>query len=242
MKAFTKVAPYYEQLMASVPYRMWLGFLQLIWTKLEVEPQEILEVACGTGKMCRMLAKDGYNVVGVDVSQEMVEEARRLACNARLDIEYFVQDAAELELPHRFDAAFSFFDSLNNIVELDRFREAIRRIRLHLKPGAPFLFDVNTAYAFEHKMFDQSSMKPSDKLRYRWVSSWDSDSALCTIEMDFWNRSEHFHETHIQRAYTEEEIRQAMRDAGFARVQLYNAYSLEPPRKNSDRIHILGIA
>lgn len=181
-------------------------------------------------------------MVGVDISPDMIEEARRLASKARLDIEYFVQDAAEMQLARNFDAAFSFFDSLNNILEFSRFRDALLKIRKHLKPGAPLLFDLNTAYAFEHKMFDQSAMKPSDKLKYKWVSTWDTQSALCTIQMDFWNDLEHFQETHVQRAYTEHEIRQAMEDAGFVRVQLFHAYSLEPPRKNSDRIHVLGIA
>jgi SAM-dependent methyltransferase len=242
MDAFTKIAPYYEHLMQGVPYSMWLSYLRLIWTKLEVEPKSVLEVACGTGKLCRMLAAEGIRVTGVDASAAMIEVAKSIAIERKLEIAFHVQDAAELDLDEDFDAAISFFDSLNNILDLERFRSALASVCKSLYPGAPFLFDLNTAYAFEKNMFDQSNMKRSEELRYNWVGSWNAKSRTCTIEMDFWKGNEHFHETHVQRAYSDDEVRQAMSDAGFIRVQQYDAYTLNPPKKTSDRIHVIGIA
>jgi ubiquinone/menaquinone biosynthesis C-methylase UbiE len=241
-KAFTEVAPHYESLMANVPYGMWVAYIRLIWSALELKPANVLEVACGTGKVSRMLAEEGFNMTGVDISEEMIEEAKRLRNEAGLSIDFFVSDVCEMRLGKEFDCAFSFFDSLNNILEYDKFIAALTRVREHLKMGGCFLFDLNTAYAFEMRMFDQKETDKHAKVRYRWISHWDRDNKICRIDMEFWTNKEKFAETHWQKAYTNEEIFEAMQKAGFQRVRIYDAYSLNPPRAKSDRVHVLGIA
>jgi ubiquinone/menaquinone biosynthesis C-methylase UbiE len=239
--AFKKIAPYYEIVMKSVPYRMWVRYLQEAWRRCGRKPGRVLEVCCGTGKLCRLLAREGYYVVGVDYSKEMIQEARRLAREEGLEIAYYVQDVARLRLPEHFDAAFCFFDSLNNITKFTDFRRALQRVRCHLLPGAPFLFDLNTAYAFSEKMFDQEDLSPSSKVRYQWRSHWDPASRLCRVDMDFWVGEESFREVHLQRAYTIEEIEEAMREAGYEGIQIFHAYTFVPPHNKSDRIHVLGL-
>jgi hypothetical protein len=90
-------------------------------------------------------------------------------------------------------------------------------------------------------MFDQQELRTNAPLRYKWLSDWNPDSRLCAIDMQFWTGSESFVESHVQRAYSEQEIRDCMETAGFSRVQLFDAYSLEPSHSRSDRIHVLGI-
>lgn len=240
-KAFTEVAPHYECLMANVPYGMWVAYLRLIWSALDLKPTNALEVACGTGKISRMLAEEGLHMTGVDISEEMIEEAKKLCNEAGLSIDFFVSDVCEMSLGKKFDCAFSFFDSLNNILEYDKFIAALTRVREHLKMGGCFLFDLNTAYAFEMRMFDQKETDKHAKVRYRWISHWDRDNKICRIDMEFWTNKERFAETHWQKAYTNEEIFEAMEKAGFKRVRIYDAYSLNPPRAKSDRVHVLGI-
>ncbi len=226
--------------MAEVPYDMWVSYLRLIWASRGLQPVEVLEIACGTGRLCRMLAADGLAMTGVDLSRQMIEQANALGSPGGA-IAYHVQDAAELSLDKEFDAAFSFFDSLNNILEFSRFASAVSRAHDHLRPTGVFLFDLNTAYAFEKKMFDMSDMKKTAKVRYDWHSEWDSSSRICEITMDFWTESEAFREVHTQRAFSLSEIQVAMDDAGFGEVQIFDAYTMNPPRKNSDRIHVMGV-
>lgn len=240
MDSFNRVAPHYETLMAEVPYSMWTGYLRLIWASRGLQPADVLEIACGTGRICRMLAADGLTMTGIDISPAMIAEALALG-SPGAPIEYHVQDAAELSVPKAFDAAFSFFDSLNNILEFPRFASAVSRAFDHLRPTGVFLFDLNTAYAFEKRMFDLSDMKKTSKVRYDWRSDWDPVSRICEITMDFWTDTESFREVHVQRAYSLQEIEVAMDDAGFSEVQIYDAYTLNPPRKNSDRIHVMGV-
>lgn len=240
--SFTRIAPYYDALMESVPYGIWLSYLKLAWAFVEVSPRKILEVCCGTGRLCRMLAKEGYLVTGVDKSPEMISQAKEATRQEGLHIRYEVQDVSEMNLHDRFDAAFAFFDSLNNILDYQQFTRGLARVRVHLEPKMPFLFDLNTAYAFEKKMFDQQCLSHSAKVRYKWRSRWDEETHLCEISMRFWIGEEHFEETHVQRAYSIEEIYDAMDAAGFHSVSIFDAYTLSPPKKTSDRIHVLGLA
>lgn len=241
MESFGPIAPYYDELMASVPYRMWVGYYLLLLSQQDVHTRKILDVCCGTGTMAEMLQREGYELTGIDLSPAMIEAARAKAEKKKLPIRYECMDAADFELGATYGAALSFFDSLNNIVEPDRFQSALSRVADHLEPGGSFIFDLNTAYAFEEKMFTQKRMHPNAKLRYDWVGEWDAATRLITVHMKFWYGGEEFEETHVQRAYDEDEVRAMLDKAGFVEVRAYNSYTLDRLRRRSDRAHYAAI-
>ena len=235
--SFASIAPYYDRLMHKVQYGMWAGYYRLLLAQIGHEPQTLLDVCCGTGSVAELLAKEGFQVTGFDISEPMVEEARRKSDAA----EYVVADAAELDLGKKFDAAYSFFDSLNYITEPERLRAAVKRVGEHLEPGGSFIFDVNTAYAFEQRMFDQEDLSKGSPLKYTWRGSYDRKTRIITIDMDFWAGDEAFKEQHLQRAYSDEELRDYLSDARMEVVRVYDSYTLDPPRERSDRLHYLAV-
>ena len=241
MSSFTHVAEYYDDLMEGVPYPMWITYLELLWTKLDVQPSTVLEVCCGTGTLSRRLARKGLQMTGVDISSHMIEIARKKAEDEDLNIHFSCQDASVFELPWQFDAAFSFFDSLNYLTNPLDCESAILQTAKHLRPGAPFIFDLNTAYAFEQKMFDQSEGRPNKKVRYNWIGSYDKATRICRVEMDFWTDEGDFHEVHIQRAHAPDEVVSWMKSAGYGQIAVYDAYSLDRPKAKSDRLHFVGV-
>lgn len=226
--------------MVGVPYTMWVGYLKLLWANFDVKPKEVLEVCCGTGKLCRLLALENYEPTGVDISQSMIDAGRKLAKKKGLDIRLYCQDAAEMKLDKEFDAAFSFFDSLNYVSDPARCASAIRKTAVHLRAGGLFAFDVNTPYAFEQGMFDQEDVRPQTKVRYSWKGEWDNSAKICTVRMNFWVGERAFEEVHIQRAHSIDELTGWMSAAGFVNVRCYDAFSLDPPRGRSDRVHVVG--
>jgi SAM-dependent methyltransferase len=228
--------------MEGVPYAMWIAYLELLWSKCEAKPSDVLEVCCGTGKLCRALTTKGIRMTGIDLSQQMIDIAIKKADEENLEINFSCQDAAKLDLPWTFDAAFSFFDSMNYITQPDNCRSAIAATASHLRPGAPFIFDLNTAFAFEQRMFDQSDLKRDRKVRYKWVSQYDPQSRICRVDMSFWAGDRYFEEVHEQRAHSIEEVDEWMKEAGFTSVAFYDAYTLNRPKARSDRIHVVGIA
>jgi SAM-dependent methyltransferase len=193
--------------------------------------------------MCELLVRRGVEVTGVDRSQAMIEAARAKALEGDFRIDYYEQDVAEMDIPKRFDTAFSFFDSLNYVTDPDQLRLAFGRVAAHLEPDGLFLFDLNTEYAFVNDMFTQENMRPASPVRYRWRSEYDTPSKVCTVKMEFWVSEpyESFIETHVQRAHSPEEVRAWLGEAGFIDVRAYDSYTLDRPNSRSDRVHYSAI-
>jgi SAM-dependent methyltransferase len=245
--AFDAVAPYYEHLMSAVPYRQWVSYLHRLWNRHGLSHQRVLDLACGTGTLSRMLATEGCRVVGVDNAPRMLEIARTKADEDGLSIDFICQDAAELSLSGRqFDAVVSLFDSLNYILEPARLAEGFRRVAGHLTLGGSFLFDLNTEYALQEGMFNQSCSRRGEALHYRWRSSYDEATRICTVKMNFaYDQGDGsrvtFKEVHRQRGYAKNEITAYLADAGFDPITLYDAYTFDPPTPKSDRIFYLAV-
>lgn len=239
MLAFGPIAPHYDALMARVPYRMWLDYYKLLLLQQDVRPKSYLDVCCGTGAIAQMLAAEGGRVAGIDLSEGMIACARSKVSG--LEIRYEVADATNFDLGARFDAAYSFFDSLNYITSLDGLRAAIARVAEHVHAGGSFVFDLNTAYAFESNLFDQQDLRAKAKVRYQWTGEYDAASRIIHVYMSFWVDGQRFQETHVQRAHRHEEVLEALADAGFIDVRCFHSYTLDPPRRKSDRVHYAAI-
>lgn len=241
------MAPLYDLLMAGVPYRFWVEYLERLWGHHGLTPRTVLDLACGTGTVSRLLARRGYDVTGVDLAPAMLVAAREKTAAEHLEIPFYEQDAAELSLaPRTFDATVSLFDSLNYVLEAERLERAFGRVFQHLEPGGSFTFDLNTEYALAEGMFNQSCSRKDEPLHYRWRSRYDPMTRLCTVQMQFsydaGDGVRHpFREVHRQRAYHKDEILTWLRDAGFAQTYAYDAYTLDPPKKRSDRVFYLAI-
>jgi len=237
--SFSAVAPYYDELMRGVPYQMWTGYYLLLLAQQDYAPKTVLDVACGTGTMTELLADEGLTMSGIDLSAGMIREAQRKNATSKYAIEYHVADATDFELPQPVEAALSFFDSLNNLLDPLQLADCFASVYRNLKPGGSWIFDLNTGYAFETELFDQSNLKRTAKLKYDWKGAWDPESRIITVTMNFWWKDEPFTEIHRQRAYEKNEVFDLLEAAGFVDIHAYHSYTLNPPRAKSDRLHYL---
>lgn len=241
-RSFEAVAPYYDELMQGVPYRFWVAYLEKLWRHFGVKPSNVLDLACGTGTVALMLAQKGLKAAGVDRSEPMLAQARKKAEKQRAGVDFFCQDAANLDLGERqFDTVISLFDSLNNITDPPALASAFERVYRHVAPGGLFVFDINTEYAFTAGLFNQESAPVEGPLQYLWRASYDPEARLCTITMDFSlhrvdSAPHEFREVHVQRAYDHRDILAMLENVGFVGVEAFDAYTLNPPRRRSDRV------
>lgn len=239
---FTDVAPYYDRVMHNVAYGSWVAYTHELLSLHDFKPQSVLDIACGTGTVSLMLAARGYEVVGIDSSEPMIEQALRKAGSQGADVEFFVQDAARLSLDARFDLAICLFDSLNYITDPQNLASAISAAFSHLAPGGLFIFDLNTEYAFANKLFDQAGRGNPE---YVWRSRYEKRSRICTVRMRFKVKDVdppvEFEELHVQRAYTAGEIESMLAAAGFSDWTSYHAYTLLPPGPSSDRVFYVAV-
>ena len=240
-QSFTKVAEFYDDLMRPVPYRMWVSYYLLLLSMQEVKPKSMLDMCCGTGTMSEFMTREGFEVEGFDLSPDMIEMARSKAEKKKLSIRYEVADAATVEMERQYDSVFSFFDSFNNITDKEQLQSAFASAYRHLVPGGSFIFDMNTAYAFEEKLFNQQDLAKTSKVRYRWRGEWNPETRLIEVTMKFWAGDQVFEEIHNQRAYGLEETVDMLMEAGFKDIRFFHSYTLQPPRSKSDRIHFCAL-
>jgi SAM-dependent methyltransferase len=237
--SFGAVAPYYDELMKQVPYRMWVGYYFLLLSQQDIHPRRVVDVACGTGTMTQMLAREGFEMSGFDLSAPMIEIAKEKARKSRQKIDYFVANACEWQTAAPFDGALSFFDSLNNILETVDLQAAFDSVARNLRPGGSWIFDLNTRYAFQEQMFDQANLRKNAKLRYDWKGDWNPSTQLIRVHMKFWYEDQEFEEVHIQRAYEVDDVLEMLGRAGFVNIRTFHSYSLDPVRARTDRVHFV---
>lgn len=244
---FHELARIYDDLMRGISYDLWLVYIRNLWRSRKHQPSSVLDIACGTGNVSYLLAQEGLRVVGVDVSAPMIDRANAKLTRAQSEDgnpRFYCCDAAALELQEQFDSAVSLFDSLNYILDYDRLVAAFGSAYRHLVPGGLFVFDVNTIYALSHGFFDQQNLAPAPYPRYQWRSRWDDATRLCTIEMDFEHLGETcvhtFHETHLQRGYTRDELEKGLLSVGFRDIQVFQAYTMRKPGRTADRLYLIS--
>lgn len=237
LEEFGPVAAFYDELMEGVPYRMWVAYYLLLLSKIGHRPRSILEVCCGTGTLAELLVQEGFEVEGFDLSAPMIAAAHEKARQNLTNTRYEVADATNFDMGRKYDSAYSFFDSLNYITEPEKLQRALSQVQNHLLPGGSFVFDLNTAYAFEQGMFTQRRLAKNARIRYDWHGNWSPETGLIEVDMKFWVNGRELREVHLQRAYPESQVREMLEHAGFVEVQTFHSYTLDPPRKTSDRIH-----
>lgn len=237
---FTRVARHYNLLMRAVPYEAWADYVEQIVSREGVEVGLALDLACGTGSVGLALGRRGYCTVGADLSEPMVRQAAGREREAGAHFPVAVCDARRLCFRSAFDLVVCLYDSLNYIVDDGGLERVFTGVAASLRPRGLFVFDLNTIRALELNLFTQQNLSPRSLLKYRWTSSYDDGTRLCTIEMRFWYESdgqrEEFTEVHYQRAYTTDEVREWLRRAGLELTRTYDGYTFRRPSRWTNRI------
>ena len=142
MIAYSSLASAYDGLTTDIPYDTILDFLEAILHKSGKRPETVLDLACGTGSMSLLLAQRGYQVIGADISEEMLTEAAGKAAKLTKNPPYFIcQPMQRLRLPEPVDAVLCLLDSLNYLTEPEDCRQTFSRVYRALKDGGVFLFE-----------------------------------------------------------------------------------------------------
>lgn len=238
---FRGIAPYYDEVMSVVPYRHWVQYLNKIFKRFQWKPDSILDIACGTGTVAFLLAEEGYQVTGVDISVEMITMAQRKALKhaAGKKTHFLCQDATRIELPAQsFDVAISLFDSFNYILTTRGVQDAFAGVFNTLRPGGGFIFDLNSEYTLEKNLFSQDNFwDDSAEVKHLWTASYNKKTRMSTIDMLFYlPNGATFREVHKERAHRHTEVIRFLRECGFEFLDAFDEYSFLPAGKRSERI------
>ena len=183
MEAYGKFAQVYDLFMDNVDYEGWADCLEKHLKEEGIEDGLVLELGCGTGTMTGLLARRGYDMIGVDNSEEMLAEAMEKKVEDGLDILYLLQDMQEFELYGTVRAAVSVCDSLNYITEKEELLQVFRLVNNYLDPGGIFLFDMNTLHKYRDILGDDTIAENRDEGSFIWENSYDPDTGLNIYEL-----------------------------------------------------------
>ena len=237
---YQALAASYDELTVDVGYRRRADYLERQFRKSPIPVRTVLDLACGTGTMACLLAQRGYEVTATDASEEMLTQAmtKAAALSGRPPL-FLHQTMPRLRLLEPVDAAICTLDAVNYLTRPGDLRETFRRVYRWLKPGGRFLFDVNTPYKLR-RMDHQIYMDETEESLCVWRTFFSEKRQVCTYQVDLfslrpdgaWDRS---FEEHRERAWTEEELRRTLAEAGFTGVKLTGDLTSRPPKPQEDR-------
>ena len=240
MDAYKNLAASYDRLTNDVDYEATVEFYMEILRREGITPRTVVDLACGTGSVTEILARKGYRVTGVDMSEEMLTEAAMKTMDMMEPPMYSCQLLQNLRLPRGVDMAVCALDSLDYILDPADCKEAIRRAYKALNPGGIFIFDVNTPEKLR-AMDDQVFLDEDDDVYCVWRGEFDEETNIWSYGMDLfqregnmWRRS---FEEHREYAYSQEQLTGFLKDAGFTHIEVYADRLFEAPREGEQRIY-----
>ena len=241
MQAYHALAASYDRLTNDVDYRAVVDFYFQILEREGLSPRTAVDLACGTGSIALLLAQRGLSVTAVDMSEEMLCVAAQKAQSLESPPVFVCQRLQDLHLPRGVDLAVCGLDSLDYILDPKDCREAIKRIYRVLNPGGCFIFDVNTPQKLR-AMDDQIFLDEDDDVYCVWRGSFDEQSNICTYGMDLFQRSGNTWyrscEEHQEYAYSQEQLTEYLREAGFTHIKVYADRQFTAPQPGEQRIYL----
>ncbi len=274
MEAYTDFAQVYDEFMDETPYEEWCAFLVGMLKKYGVnqdngsermtetssgrrlskqparnfrqERNTILDLGCGTGTLTELLARKGYDMIGVDNAQEMLQIAMDKRDRSGLDILYLLQDMREFELYGAVGAVISVCDSINYLLEEEDILQTFRLVQNYLYPGGVFIFDFNTVYKYANIIGDATIAENREDCSFIWENYYHEEEEINEYDLTIFvrNRGEElfqrFQETHYQRGYQLEQMRRLVEDAGLRVLETLDADTHDGVTPESERIYIVA--
>ena len=243
MSSYEGLAASYDALTTDVGYEKRADFLEKLFRRSRIPVHTVLDLACGTGTMTWLLTDRGYELIGVDGSEEMLAAAMEKSGQVEGIPPIFLhQSMPQLDLYGTVDAAICCLDSLNYLTRPADVQRTFRRLHLFIAPGGLLVFDINTVAKLA-ALDGQVFLDETEDTYCVWRTEYLR--GLCTYYMDLFDRRrdgawQRELEIHRQRAYTTEELTGWLRAAGFTDIRTWGDGKLRRPTDNEQRIdHIL---
>lgn len=245
MREYSGFAQVYDMFMDNIPYKKWSRYLISLLRAQGVKDGIVAELGCGTGRMTRLLRNAGYDMIGIDMSPEMLGIAKGKEEDE--SILYLLQDMRSFELYGTVAAIVSVCDSLNYLTNPEDLYKVFRLAKNYLDPGGVMIFDINTRYYYSHVLGDSTVCENRPEGSFIWENEYDENTFVNSsyltiyhkIERDGDEMYERIEEEHEQRGYTSGEVLHHARRAGLTPVCLYEAFTKKEPVRTTERLYFV---
>lgn len=244
MEMYEDFALVYDRFMDETPYEEWCQFVVGRLKQNQITDGILLDLGCGTGSMTELLAKQGYDMIGVDLSDSMLDIAMEKRAQSGHNILYLQQDMREFELYGTVRAVICLCDSLNYLLEEDDLLTTFKLVNNYLDPNGLFIFDFNTVYKYETVIGDSTIAENREDCSFIWENYYDPEEEINEYDLTIFVQEEEnlfrrFTETHFQRGYTVEQMLRLVEEAGMKVVEVKDADTGEAVTEQSERVYMV---
>ncbi len=242
MSGYSAFARYYDQLTANIDYKKRGEYFHSIIQKFKTTKENILlDLACGTGSISEVMAGLGYDVIGVDNSDEMLGMAIEKKFDSGLNIQYLCQDMRKLDMFGTIDITICALDSINHLASLNDVRKVFENVAFFSELGGLFIFDVNTVYKHRKILADNTFTYETDDVYCVWENTLNRETDEVKMNLEFFEREENglwsrSSDSFSEKAYSENDIEELLSQCGFELLGKYGDDTFDSPAEDCQRI------
>ncbi|MBR2988003.1 MAG: class I SAM-dependent methyltransferase [Clostridia bacterium] len=245
MNAYTVLASFYDKLNASVDYDGICRMIEGIFKENGIgQGATLLDLACGTGALTVRFAKDGYDMIAVDLSEDMLMTARDNSDEKELYPLYLCQDMRELDLYGTVDGGFCCLNSLNYLETEEDLQRVFARLKHFVAPGGIFVFDVNTEHKFRKTYAENTYVYDEEGVYCVWQNYPEESPLAASFELTFFVEGKNGKYTRLEESqrqvwFSPEAIERAYTSACFETVAVYGSPEKSAPAEHDDALYFV---
>lgn len=240
MEGYADFSLFYDELQKDVPYSEIATLFDDFIKKFSSEKEVVVDIACGTGSLCFEMEKLGYSVIGVDISQDMLNIATNKKNEFNSNCDFICQDMELLDLYGASDVIICTLDSINHLSSACKLENTIKKVSMFTYIGGLFIFDINTKFKHDVILANNAFTFEYENLFCVWQNFLNDDENV-NIFLDFFKKNPdgnytRYSENFTEYYYQESVIEEFLGKYGFEIIGKYDDFSTKPVKENSQRI------
>lgn len=254
-EAYSNFATCYDELMDNIPYDEWFTYLHSLLKEYKIEDGIVAELGCGTGTITELMAQVGYDMIGIDNSDAMLDIANEKKSANGSNSLYLLQDMREFELYGTVKAVISLCDSVNYITDSDDLLQVFKLVNNYLDPKGIFIFDFHPRYYYKEIVADATIAEDRDDISFIWDNYYDEDEDINELALSLFVKEpskdsnpsnsdsclyRKYQELHLQRGYTLGQMKELVTQSGLELIAAYDAFSKVDATEDCERIYIIA--
>lgn len=236
MSNYTVFAQYYDRLLKNAEYEVRSDYISGFFNAYGINGGKLLDLACGTGEFSKYFTEKGYEVTGVDLSEDMLTLAKSKCPEGK----FIKGDISSFNTSEEYDACICCLDSLNHLTNREEWINCFKCVYNSLKSGALFVFDVNSVYKHNNVLAGNSFVFDEDDFFLAWDNEDLGDNKV-RIFLDFFvfngKNYDRYSECFDELAFETEDIKTMLND--FEILGIYGDLSNSAPKDDSERIYFV---
>ncbi len=236
--SYNYFAQLYDDLTNNVEYEKRTEYILNIFNEHGINSGTVLDLACGTGTMSLIVKNNGFDVIGVDLSEDMLSVADNKSNGS---IRLVRAPMQEFDLGKTVDACMCNLDSINHLNNIEEVKNTFNCVYNSLKKNGIFVFDVNTVYKHNNILANNSFIFDEEDFFLAWDNELNKDNVIkIFIDIFAYNgiNYDRYSETFTEKAYEVDELKSAL-EPYFDVLDVFDDVSREKPKNDSERLYFV---